>query len=204
VKAGDIQALRALPYQTLIAAVNAVTARQSGGMPGMGPPRGPDFSPILDGIAITRDPFAPDAPAASADVPLLIGYVKDEMSIFMASAPWFGTMTEDQLKQFAGFTGPKGSKLVEAWRKIRPDYSPSYLFVAAISSQFFGGNSIGHLARSIARTTGRAVARSGRPASDTRNSQASGPQPACASKSRVCCKPLPDAERSRLTDSRVR
>jgi para-nitrobenzyl esterase len=142
IKAGDIQALRAVPYQTLIAAVNAITARQGGGMMGMGPPRGPDFSPILDGIAITRDPFTPDAPAASADVPLLIGYVKDEMSIFMASNPWFYTMTEDQLKQFAGFTGPKGPKLVEAWRKIRPDYAPSYLFVAALSSQFFGGSSI--------------------------------------------------------------
>ena len=139
IQAGDIKSLQAVPAERLIAAAFAAEAKNSGGpaIPGMG--RGPSgfgYGPILDGVAITRDPFTPDAPAISADVPLLLGYVKDEMTIFTAGAPWFGTMTEDQLKQFVAPLGTKGPALVDAWRKVRPDYSPTYLFIAAISSNF--------------------------------------------------------------------
>jgi para-nitrobenzyl esterase len=100
------------------------------------------FGPIVDGIAITRDPFTPDSPTVSSNVPILVGSVKDEITIFTAAEPWFGTMTEDQLKMFVDALGPKGPALVEAWRKIRPDYSPTYLFIAAVSSNFAFGSSI--------------------------------------------------------------
>jgi para-nitrobenzyl esterase len=142
---GDIKALQAVPAPTLIAAAFAAQAKNSTGprMPGMpGGGGGFGFGPIIDGVAITRDPFTPDAPPVSAGVPILVGCVKDEMTIFTAAAPWFGTMTEDQLKAFIAPLGAKGAALIEAWRKIRPDYSPTYLFVAAISSMFAFGNSI--------------------------------------------------------------
>jgi para-nitrobenzyl esterase len=141
---GDIKALQAVPAPTLIAAAFASQAKHAGprlpGMPGGG--GGFGFGPIIDGVAITRDPFTPDGPPVSAGVPILVGCVKDEMTIFTAAEPWFGAMTEDQLKAFIAPLGAKGAALVEAWRKIRPDYSPTYLFVAAISSMFAFGNSI--------------------------------------------------------------
>ena len=145
IKQGDIRALQAVPAQTLIAAAEAAQSKASTGprLPGM--PRGGGgfgFGPIVDGVAITRDPFTPDAPKVSANVPILVGSVKDEMTLFTTTEPWFGTMTEDQLKQFAGALGPKGPMLIEAWRKIRPDYSPTYLFTAAISSNFAFASSI--------------------------------------------------------------
>jgi para-nitrobenzyl esterase len=145
VKAGDTKALQALPYQRIIAAANAAAAKANGGprMPGMrGGGGGFSFNPIVDDVALKRDPFTPDAPAISADVPILIGYTKDEMALFMAAEPWFGTMTEDQLKQFVGFSGPRAPGVVEAWRKLRPDYSPTYLFAATVSSMFAMGGSI--------------------------------------------------------------
>jgi para-nitrobenzyl esterase len=144
IKAGDIKALQAVPYQTLIAAADAAAAKASGPrMPGMrGGGGGFSFNPIVDDVALKRDPFAPDAPAVSADVPILIGYTKDEMALFMAAEPWFGTMTEEQLKQFIGFSGPKAPAVLDAWRKARPDYSPTYLFVATVSSMFAMGGSI--------------------------------------------------------------
>jgi para-nitrobenzyl esterase len=139
IKQGDIAALQAVPAETLIAATFAAEAKNSGGpgMPGMG--RGPGgfgYGPIVDGVAITRDPFTPDAPAVSANVPILLGYTKDEMTLFMAGSPWFGTMTEDQLKQFIAPLGAKGPAMIDAWRKIEPTYSPTYLFTAAISANF--------------------------------------------------------------------
>ena len=142
---GDIKSLQALPEQALVAAAFAMAGKGGGGprMPGMpGGGGGFGFGPILDGVAITRDPFTPDAPAISANVPILVGSVKDELTIFTAAEPWFGTMTEDQLKQFIAPMGAKGAAVVDAWRKIRPDYSPTYLFVATISSMFAFGNSI--------------------------------------------------------------
>ncbi len=151
VKAGDIQALRALPYQAILAAAGSAAAKQTGGprFPGMGGGAGFSFNPIVDGIAITRDPFTPDAPASSADIPLLLGYTRDELTLFMAAQPWFGTMTEDQLKQFSGFN-PKAPALIEAWRKIRPDFSPTYLFTAMASSTFAMGGSITLADRKVA------------------------------------------------------
>ncbi|HXC56763.1 MAG TPA: carboxylesterase family protein [Rhizomicrobium sp.] len=143
IKAGDLAALQAVPAARLIEAAFAAQAKASTGprLPGMpGGGGGFGFGPILDGVAITRDPFVPDGPAVSAEVPLLLGYTKDEMTLFTAGSPWFGTMTEDQLRQFTAPI-PKGPAIVEAWRKIRPDYSPTYLFTATISSMFaFGGS----------------------------------------------------------------
>jgi para-nitrobenzyl esterase len=144
IKAGDIAALQAVPASRLIEAAFAAQAKSSTGprMPGMpGGGGGFGFGPIVDGVAITRDPFTPDAPAVSADIPVLLGYTKDEMTLFMAASPWFGKMTEDQLKQFTGPI-PKGPALIDAWRKIRPDYSPTYLFTALVSSLFAMGGSI--------------------------------------------------------------
>jgi para-nitrobenzyl esterase len=78
----------------------------------------------------------------SADVPLLVGYVKDEMTLFTASEPWFGRLTEAELARMTTPFGPKGAALTDAWRKIRPDYSPTYLLTAAISSNFAMAGSV--------------------------------------------------------------
>ena len=141
---GDIKALQAVPAETLIAA--AFAAGKKAGpppIPGMrGGGGGFNFGPIVDGVAITRDPFTPDAPPVSANIPLLLGYTKDEMTIFMASEPWFGKLTEAELAQRTPFLGPKGAPLIAAWRKIRPDYSPTYLWTVAISSMFAMAGSI--------------------------------------------------------------
>jgi para-nitrobenzyl esterase len=60
------------------AAINSANAKLTAGRPQMmGPDGGLNFGPIVDGVAIKRDPFAPDAPVVSAEVPILVGYVKD-------------------------------------------------------------------------------------------------------------------------------
>ncbi len=144
IAAGDAKALQAVPAPTLLAAAVAAQAKHAGlSLPGLGRGgAGFGFAPIIDGVAITRDPFTPDGPAVSADVPLLIGSTQNELTLFTAAAPWFGTLTEDQMKTFIGAVGPKGPAVLAAWRKIEPDYSPTYLFTAALSSMFAFGGSI--------------------------------------------------------------
>ena len=137
---GDVKALQAVPAPALIQAAAAVAARNPsmGVGPGSGGPGG--FNPILDGVAITRDPFDPDAPEISADIPILVGSVKDEWTIFTAAEPWFGRMTDADLDQRLKFLGPRGQSLLATFRKIHPDYSPTYLFISTISAPVFGGS----------------------------------------------------------------
>ena len=94
IQPGDIKSLQGVPAQTIIAAAFAADAKSNAGytrarVPGMRRPGGIGYIPIIDDVAITRDPFTPDAPAVSRDVPVLVGYVKDEVTIFTAGEPWF-------------------------------------------------------------------------------------------------------------------
>ena len=131
----DIKSLQAVPAPLVIKAAGVAMTKA-----GLGP-LGGGFGPIVDEVAITRDPFAPDAPDISADVPVLIGFVKDEMTIFTASEPWFGKLTEEELQGRAKSI-PKGPELLAALRQRYPKYSPTYLWVALLSLRFMQGTNL--------------------------------------------------------------
>ena len=84
----SVDKLRGAPADAILAAARTVMTRMAGG--GFG--TGPGFGPIVDGTVLPRDPFVPTAPAQSRDVPVMIGWNKDEMTLFTASMPWFGTL----------------------------------------------------------------------------------------------------------------
>jgi para-nitrobenzyl esterase len=132
VKPGDRDVLNAVPAPYFIEAV-----QKMGG--GFG---GPGAGPIVDGVAIPRDPFTPDAPAVSADVPILIGWAKDEWTIFTAGEPWFGRMTEADLQARVKPLGEPGQRLLAAVRRAYPGYSPTYLWVQMISVRVLQGSEI--------------------------------------------------------------
>ena len=89
-------------------------------------------TPVVDGVALPRDPFDPDAPAISANVPVLIGTNKDEATLFLLGDPKFGNYDEETLGRRAeAAAGPKAKALVAALRQAYPDYSPSHLASAA-------------------------------------------------------------------------
>jgi para-nitrobenzyl esterase len=101
------------------------------------------FSPSVDGIALPGGPFDPEAPALSADVPVLIGTNKDEATLFLFSDPRFGEYTEEDLARRARqVAGDRAEALVAAARAAFPDYSPSHLTAIVQSSTMFWGDSI--------------------------------------------------------------
>ncbi|MGB7372249.1 carboxylesterase/lipase family protein [Erythrobacter sp.] len=106
---------------------------------GSGLGRGPQFGPIADGTIIPRDPFLPAAPEQSSDIPVLIGYNKDEMTLFVASQPWFGRLTEGTLTAMTGAMGEQAVAAVAAYRKRYPDYSPTHLSAIAMGTRFVRG-----------------------------------------------------------------
>ncbi|HUA32114.1 MAG TPA: carboxylesterase/lipase family protein [Candidatus Binataceae bacterium] len=89
------------------------------------------FNPVIDGKNLPGGPFAPAAPAISANIPLMIGTNKDEMTLFFAFAPWLKALDEKSLVERAGmFVGERGAALIAAYRRIRPGDSPRDLMLA--------------------------------------------------------------------------
>ncbi len=90
------------------------------------------FVPCVDGIALPRRPFIPDAPPLSAGIPMLIGSNKDEMTIFRASDPKSGKSTDEDFSAYVRAQLPaRADALIPALRAAFPGYSPGQLIAAA-------------------------------------------------------------------------
>jgi para-nitrobenzyl esterase len=94
-----------------------------------------DWLPVVDGVVLSRDPFTPDAPPLSADVPMILGNVHDETAV-----PVRGTLTWDDapaaLKNaVAIYLGPySAEEVVAKYRTIYPDKSPIEIVIAAATA----------------------------------------------------------------------
>lgn len=103
---GDVRKLQDIPFTRLIEtqALLEASAGAKGEAPG-------SFAPVVDGTVLPRHPFSPDAPAISADVPMIVSTALDERSYRLMD---FG-MTEDGLLAFAreraGDQAPEAVKL---------------------------------------------------------------------------------------------
>lgn len=122
---GDIAKLQALPWQTLLETQARLEAadRARGEAPGA-------FAPVIDGVAIPRHPFDPDAPAVSADVPMIVSTVLDERSYRMGEFD----MDRDGLLEFARKrAGAEAERVVAMYRDDDPQASP-FLLAARMDS----------------------------------------------------------------------
>jgi para-nitrobenzyl esterase len=60
---------------------------------------GVSFAPVLDERSLMRHPFYPDAPAQSANIPMIIGNTHDETRAFLGGDPTNFTITWEQLPE---------------------------------------------------------------------------------------------------------
>ena len=94
-----------------------------------------DWLPVVDGVVLSRDPFTPDAPPLSEDVPMILGNTHDETAV-----PVRGTLTWDDApaalrNAIAIYLGPYSAEEVVAnYRMIYPDKSPIDVVVAAATA----------------------------------------------------------------------
>ena len=92
------------------------------------------FNPVVDGRHLPAGPFAPTAPALSADVPMMIGTNKDEMALFFGLAPWLSELSEAALPQVAQrFLGERAAAIVAAYRRAEPKAAPRDLLITIAS-----------------------------------------------------------------------
>ncbi|MHB8530710.1 MAG: carboxylesterase/lipase family protein [Caulobacteraceae bacterium] len=125
--------------------LDSLSAREiqtaSDGLGADSPMRG--FSPCVDGIALPRHPFDPDAPAISADVPVMIGTNKDEATLFIRGDPRFGSFTEeDLLRRAKAMVGDKAEALIRALRALFPGYTPTHLNCQVQTASMMWANSL--------------------------------------------------------------
>jgi para-nitrobenzyl esterase len=82
------------------------------------------LAPVL-GPSLPRDPFSPDAPAMSADVPVLLGTVETEVTFFPNTQlePIDDTALRTRVKQAARADDAQAKHLIDLYRQGRPGVS---------------------------------------------------------------------------------
>lgn len=109
-----IAELRDVPVEILVAA--------QAGLEAATPPA--QFSPVVDGVAIPRDPFAPTAPEVSRNVPMIISLTRDEATAFATNPE----LTDAELLTAAqALAGAAAPRVVAEYRDAYPQASPALL-----------------------------------------------------------------------------
>ncbi|MEO6153650.1 MAG: carboxylesterase family protein [Croceibacterium sp.] len=108
---GDLAKLRSLPFEQIIAAQVR---------PG----------PVVDGVVLPRQPFDPDAPAISADVPMVIGTCLEDWSFAMPDQ----REGADSLREYVEQQAPgHGAEVLQTYQRRYPDKRP-YLIKAIVAT----------------------------------------------------------------------
>jgi para-nitrobenzyl esterase len=129
----QIEDLQMLPFRRLIAAIGPAAKR-------VGPSSSRfdryDFGPVVDGAVLPSHPFDPAAAAISADIPVLVGGVKDEMAIYLAPEDkiWERTLSEDELRtRIVAVAGSSTDQVIETYRRLFPAATPADRLISILT-----------------------------------------------------------------------
>jgi para-nitrobenzyl esterase len=88
---------------------------------------GTRFGPVVDGHSLPRDPFDPDAPDVSADVPMIIGTTETEGSYF--APPELLSLDEAAVRaRLKERLAADGDRIYDLFKKSRPKATPSEIY----------------------------------------------------------------------------
>lgn len=119
--------LQSVPAAALIAAGQKVARRLSAGMGTnltIGGPRrrAPGWSPVVDGLVIPEAPFVDRAPVISANVPLVVGCMRDEFGGVLADID-----EAELLKRMANVPAASRADAIAAFREAFPGLNNGHL-----------------------------------------------------------------------------
>lgn len=133
-QAKDADRLRGLPVSRLLEAQVAVLAGVS--RANFADRRRLGFNPVIDGKVFPGGPFAPEAPAVSAHVPLMIGSNKDEMTLFLGHLDWVKYATFVNLPEaLAPYLGARAADIVATYRSAQPRRRADEIAISIVSDQ---------------------------------------------------------------------
>jgi para-nitrobenzyl esterase len=95
------------------------------------------FSPTVDGAAIPAHPFHPTASDVSADVPLVIGSTRTELTLQTDSAA-FSLDDVAMRGRVQALVGAATDRIVDLYRKANPNATPSEVYFLIASDHRYG------------------------------------------------------------------
>jgi para-nitrobenzyl esterase len=113
--------LQAVPLDRLMSAYFATVRSMNVDQMTMG------FSPTVDGTAVPHHPFHPTAAAVSADVPLLIGSTRTELTSSAEEAEF--SLTDTGMRErVAALLGDGSGRIIDIYGKANPGATPADLW----------------------------------------------------------------------------
>jgi para-nitrobenzyl esterase len=96
------------------------------------------FSPTVDGVAVPRHPFHPTASPVSADVPLMLGSTRTELTSGAGAADF--SLSDDAMRARIGtLLGADAEPAIEVYRKANPGATASDLYFLIASDHRYSG-----------------------------------------------------------------
>lgn len=99
------------------------------------------FRPVVDGRNLLRQPFFPDAPAASAGIPMLIGHTATEATYYLAADPANARLgmaqVQIRVQRFLKIDAGAARQLLQGYAAHHPSALPSELLVHVASDHMY-------------------------------------------------------------------
>ncbi|MBO7522779.1 MAG: carboxylesterase/lipase family protein [Bacteroidales bacterium] len=137
-----------VPAQRMYESINELYIKAAEERANGGPDINVSFSPVLDGVVINRHPFGDGAPDISKDKPLIVGWNEDEYAFFVMTGGDVEALNLDETdykgleRYFEPLYGEKTKRIIETYRKSRPDATPANIWMEVMSVTMMGNGSI--------------------------------------------------------------
>ncbi len=128
----QVKDLQLAPLDRLMAAYFETMRRMNVDQMTMG------FSPGVDGKVLPQHPVYPTASAVSAEVPLMLGSTRTELTLQSALA-LFSLSDADMRQRIGALLGAGAGPTIEAYAKVNPGASPSDLYFLIASDYRYSG-----------------------------------------------------------------
>jgi para-nitrobenzyl esterase len=130
----NVRALQKLSVEKIMAAYFAVVKDDPGVDPSLG-----GFSPSVDGKILPQHPFYPGASTVTAEVPVMIGCTRTEMTLFSLHDPSaFSQSDADMRKRVTDLLGGQATNMIDLYRRLNPGASPSDIYFLIASDYRYG------------------------------------------------------------------
>jgi para-nitrobenzyl esterase len=130
----NVRELQKLPVGQIMTAYFAVMKDSAGVDQSLG-----GFSPTVDGHILPQHPFHPKASPVSADVPVMIGCTRTEMTLFSLNDPAAFSQNDEQMRgRVKDLLGNQAPGIIEVYQKLNPGASPSDIYFLIASDYRYG------------------------------------------------------------------
>jgi para-nitrobenzyl esterase len=130
----DVHEIQKVPVDKIMAAYFAVVRESPGVDQSIG-----GFAPTVDGKILPQHPFHPTASPVSADVPVMIGCTRTEMTLFSANDPAAFKLDDAGLHmRVQDLLKDQAPALIDLYRKLNPAATSSDLYFLIASDYRYG------------------------------------------------------------------